>query len=274
MEAEPMRPIVLAILVSTLSAACGGSRNASQPSPVLTGVTITAPSTGALFLGETYTFSMSARLSDGTIVTTGGTWGSDAPSVATVNSSSGAAQIVGLGEATIYVDYQGQRGTHRIRSTVGYDGTLSAISRVTSCVDTGDWAAVDACEEFPNGFEADFTGTFTQSDRTVTAVMSLGGEYQADPAIGQVSDSGELRFETVHKDGDMTVTVGWTLRPSGVDQVSGSHALRFEFVGVAGYVDVAATILPGPITRIAAPGASGDRSYDAAMARASRRLPR
>jgi len=268
-----MRAIVVAILVSTLTSACGGG-NASRPSPVLTGVMITAPATGALILGHTYSFSMSARLSDGTTVTTGGTWGSDAPAVATVNSTSGAVQIVGLGEATIYVDYQGQRGTQRIRSVFGYEGTLRGTSRVTSCVATGGWAAVDACEEFQDGFEAPFRGMFTQADRTVTAVMSLGDQYQADPATAQVSDDGELRFETIHRDGDMTVTVEWTLRPSGLNQVSGGHTLRFDFVGVAGSLDVGATIAPGPLARVAASGATAERSYEAAIARLSRRLQR
>jgi hypothetical protein len=269
-----MRAAFVAFILSALFAGCGDGGSPSRPSPVLAAVTITVPETGVLFLGETYTLTMNARMSDGTIITTGGTWNSDAPTVATVNSTSGAMQIVGLGEATISVDYQGQRGTQRIRSTVRYEGTLRAASRVTNCVDTGDWAAVDACEEFPTGFEAEFTGEFTQSDRTVTAVMSLGGDDLATPATAQVSDSGELRFESVHTDGDMKVTIQWTLQPSGLTQITGTHVARFEFVGVAGHVDVVATIIPSGITRVVGSVASTRRSYGDAITRASRRLQR
>jgi hypothetical protein len=271
-----MRAAVVTFIISALCAGCGDSGgNGARPSPVLAAVTITMPRAGALFLGDTYTFTMSARLSDGTIVTTGGVWGSDAPTIATVNASSGSVQIVGIGEATIYVDYQGQRGTQRIQSTVGYEGTLRATSRVTSCVDTGDWEAVDACEEFPNGFEADFTGTFTQADRTVTAVMSLGSDdFAGNPVTAQVNDRGELRFESVHNDGDMTVTIHWMLGPSGLTQVAGTHVLRFEFVGVSGHVDVAATLIPSGITRVVGSAAPTGRSYAETISRAARRLQR
>ena len=185
-----MRAAFVAFIIPALFVACGGGGNGSRPSPVLTAVTITAPGGGVLFVGETYTFTMNARLSDGTMITTGGTWGSDAPQVAEVNAVSGLVQIRGIGEATIYVDYQGQRGTQRIRSTVKYEGTLFATSLVTSCVDTGEWEAVDACGEFQTGFELGFSGKFTQSDGAVTAVMSLGDDNRGAPVTAQVRSAG------------------------------------------------------------------------------------
>jgi hypothetical protein len=231
--------------------ACGGGGSGPPPSPTLTSVTIVAQD-GILFLGQTYTFSMSARLSDGATVTTGGTWGSDAPAVATVNSVSGSVQIVGLGEATIFVDYQGQRGTRRIRTTVRYEGTLDGVMRLTGCSQTGEWATGKACDEFRNGDEFLALGTFTQSETTVTAVMDLGDgddPFPAPPVAATISGSGELRLESVHRDGGLTGRAQWVFRPTGLTQIEGTIVIRWTASGVSGFMENRANILPTTIIR-------------------------
>lgn len=269
-----MRANACAMALLLVLAGCGG--NPGRPDdPDLVSVTITNVPPGFLFLGETYTFAMSARMSNGTTVTTGGTWGSDAPAVATVNSVSGQVQILGLGDATVYVDYQGVRGIQPIQSTVRYAGQMEGVSRIRRCVDTGDWALVDTCAEFPNGSAGTFEGTFTQSGRSVTAVMSLGGGETSNPVTATVSDAGELRFDTSHAFEGLTARVRWSLQPSGLTQIRGNHTIRFQAAGVSGYVEITADIDPFGISQAVPGGAAGaadslERRLERALERARR----
>lgn len=255
-----MRRVALACLLAS-AAACGGS--STPPSPVLMGVAITAPP-GILFLGQSYQFAMAATLSNGRVAATGGRWGSDAPGVATVDSTTGVVDVVGLGEATIFVDYEGQRATHRVRTTMRYEGRVAGISEVIRCVATGDHSKDAVCLQPPRAIKGPFWGTFTQNDRTVTARMLLSDPEPEEehwdtetssPVSTQINDAGELRFETRHRRASQTAVVQWTLRPAGVAQLRGTHVMRFRSTLQTGYLELTADIVPVAIDR-PAPGLS------------------
>jgi hypothetical protein len=264
---------LIAISLTSLVVGCGGKSGAAPtPTP---GNIVMGGQDGTLFLGETYAFSMSVSLSNGQTVTTGGTWGSDAPSVATVGVTDGAVNIVGLGAATIFVDYQGLRATRLVQTTVRYAGRLDGVSRTTRCVATGDWLKGDACSEIPNGSEATFVGTFTQSDRSVTATMSLGEGDIVSPVTAQIDSAGALRLDTTHTGDGLTGTVRWSLRPSGLSEIQGDQVLRFTVEELSGYVEVTAQIVPARISRTASVSArTRAASIRDTLARSVQRLRR
>jgi hypothetical protein len=251
-----MRHLLIAIVAAVLMSGCDNPTRAGGDDDFPPVVSIVAPD-GLLFLGESYSFSMSARSSNGSVVTTGGTWGSDAPSVATVEAS-GRVQVVGIGEATIYVDFQGVRATKRVRTTVNYAGTLDGGYQVTGCSETGAIAAQDLCKEAPNGTVFGYQGTFTQTGETVVATMDLI-EFPAEPVSATVNSAGELRFQTEHREELLIATAEWIFRPSGLRQVQGSVVIRMRVIGVSGTLTLRGNLLPDSIARFDAPAGTSMR---------------
>jgi hypothetical protein len=240
-----MRRVIIATGIGLVFVSgCGGS--STPPSPVATGVVIVAPE-GVLYLGVTYTFTANGQLSNGTTNAAAGTWGSDAPSVATV-SSTGQVQIVGLGEATIFVDAQGMRGTRRIRSTVNYAGEIDGALRVTGCSQSGVFAQNDACDEASNGTLFRFLGEFSQNGgNVVVATMDLV-DWPAEPVTATVNGAGELRFTSEHRQTDdgleFVGTAQWVFRPRGLTQIEGTAVWRMRIAGLAGTWELRGTIPP------------------------------
>ena len=71
-----------------------------------------------LFIGAIETFRATATLSDGTTQPiSGGTWGSNEQQIVSVEPSTGRVTGIGSGNATVFVDYQGSRGTRAIQRT-------------------------------------------------------------------------------------------------------------------------------------------------------------
>lgn len=248
-----MRITSIALTATLAAAGCGGGSTA--PTPVPTSLAITRPPGNFLFLGETYTFGMVAELSNGGVVPTGGTWGSDAPSVAVVEPATGQVQIVGVGQATIYVDYKGQRASVLIRTTVRYEGTLDAPARITRCTATGIWKDQDPCRPHVLGAPSVAFVTFTQADTSVTAVMDLSGcigGASSLPAAATVSDTGELVFEAIHRDESITVRGRWSLRPVGLNQVQGTVVYRTTSTWTSGFLEREVSVGPSAISTSAA----------------------
>jgi hypothetical protein len=254
-----MRHAVLLPIVSAfLCAGCGDDRGAA-PTPVPSSVEIAGPS-GHLFVGQTYQFQMDARMSDGTRVTTGGTWGSDAPIVAI--DANGVVRVVGIGEATIFVDYQGQRATRRLRTTFLYEGQLDSSARgqrmaVTRCRGTGWWSTRAYC-----GSERTFA-TFTQQDNVVTAAITVVwdsdsfSESRFPAATAVIGATGELGFESLDVFAGDEVGTRWRLRPFGQTQVTGTFTVRVTDPARSGYLEWEEAIEPTSLTRH---GASASRA--------------
>jgi hypothetical protein len=242
----------------------GGCGSGSPPTPTPTGLTIVGPE-GVMFLGQIYSFTASLQLSNGTSNTVSGNWGSDALSVAVAQTTTGQVNVVGIGEATIFVDAQGLRATKRIRTTVNYQGRLEGGFRQTSCSQSGVFATGNVCGDFPNGTLFGFTGTFTQTGENVVATMDLI-EFPADPVNATVNGAGELRFTTEHREENLTAIAQWVLRPSGTTFVDGTATWRIRAIGLSGTWEIKGTILPAPIARSLEPSsAAGTRAVKEAL---------
>jgi hypothetical protein len=236
------------IVSALMFSACGDGNGARPaPTPLRSSIEIAGPS-AYLFLGQTYQFHMEARMSDGTRATTGGTWASDAPAIATVDGN-GVVSVVGVGEATVYVDYQGQRATRRIRTTVLYEGVLDSAAAggvvgLTRCTGTGWWSARQYC-----GSER-MVATFTQQENVVTGVIVLVwdsdsfSETAFPPVTAVISPTGELSFESAGSaDGDDVVT-HWRLGPVGRTRIAGTFTVRITDPRQPGFLEWEEAIKP------------------------------
>lgn len=226
------------VLVSCGGGSGGGPNN---PSPTPTSITIT--STGAtMFLGQTETFSATFTLNNGnTQIVSGGTWGTDAPGVATVNPATGLVTAVGRGDVTIFIDAQGLRGTKRITVNVTYSGTWSGSYRFTSCSHSGDLAALDFCGLFPIGLTDSVVMTLTQTGSTVTGRTALDGLTSGQFSTPIAADGG-LTFTAVFTDGVVTISQAWQVNIAQSGQMTGTVVQTWTGAGLNGNGVVSGTI--------------------------------
>jgi hypothetical protein len=235
-------------LVSVLSAlvvlaSCGGSSGGgpNNPTPTPTSITVVSSST-TMSLGQVETFSANFAMSNSTTqIVTGGTWGSDAPSVATVNPTTGLVTAVGRGEATIFVDAQGLRGSKRITVNVTYTGTWTGSYAFTGCTHTGDLALIDFCGIFTIGALDPVSFTLTQTGNTVTGRTSLD-IFVSAPFTATVAGNGGLTFTAVYSDATVTISQAWQINIGQSGQMTGTVVQTWTGAGVNGNAVVSGTI--------------------------------
>ncbi|MCG2814490.1 MAG: Ig-like domain-containing protein, partial [Candidatus Aminicenantes bacterium] len=83
-----------------------------DPTPTPTAVTVTS-NNSTIYVGQTEQMTATVTMSNGTTKAATGTWGSDNTNVATVNQS-GLVTGIAAGDATIYCDAEGLRGTKKL----------------------------------------------------------------------------------------------------------------------------------------------------------------
>ena len=159
--------------------------------PTATSITVNS-SSGFLVLGQTETFTATLAFSDGTSQTlTGGAWGSDAPTVATVGATTGLVTSARSGEVTIFVDAQGIRGSKRITVAPNYQGIWSGTYLVTSCTETGGFVAGGLCAAvFTNGASLPVAFNLTQTGGNLIGQTALGGVVSSQFLTTVVSGGG------------------------------------------------------------------------------------
>ena len=180
-------------------------------------------------------------------------------------------RIVGVGEATIYVDYQGQRATRRIRTTVRYDGRLDTSARATGCLEGGVYRRLGACLGWV-GSTLDLHAVITQDGSNVVAVTEERGvncgveSVDAFPAVtATIEPNGELRFHSTREirvDGVLSMKreYRWILRPVGLAEIGGTVVFRvatWDDPGF-GYLEAQTTVVPVSPTRPASAAATAD----------------
>ena len=189
------RTLVVVALLTTVGA-CGGNGGGgpttpSAQTPTLPGLSIT-PATDLIKIKASETFTANATFSDGSSRSVQATWGSDTPSVATIDST-GRAMGVAPGLATIYADYQAMRATRLLRVVPDYQGTWQGDWSVTGCGDEGDWTGV--CQLAPNGTVWALTLGITQTRDSVTGTTDFYGDDLVNlpgPVSGTIGQSGHL----------------------------------------------------------------------------------
>lgn len=177
------------------AAGCGSGAGVGSPTPITPSLSsITVTGTDLLLIGTSETFTVAGNT--GTL--TRPLWGSDAPSVATVDPGTGQVTAVGTGTATIFVDANGIRGTKLIRTLPNFAGSWHGLSQETACEASGDFAVLRLCLSPPDYSIDEMRMTLTQNRDSISGGFTLS--YGSGDVSGSVSPEGTLTFTGTVRD--------------------------------------------------------------------------
>jgi len=136
-----------------------------------------SPTSVNLQVGATQQFTATATYSDGTtgnVTSSGTTWSSSAPSIATINGS-GLATAVAAGQATLTATYQGKSGSAALTSTAVPVTSLVVTPTSVNLV-VGGTEQFTATATYANGTTGNVTtsATWSSGNTSVVTVNSSG----------------------------------------------------------------------------------------------------
>ena len=230
------------LVVAALVTACGGDSPSAPSTPTVTPQSVTVVSSSdRIFIGASETFTATATMSDGSTRSVSGTWGTDAAGVATVDASSGRVTGMGSGMVTVFVDYQGRRGTKLIRGLPNYQGTWSGSYVVRSCSQTGIFTQVNACGDTLSVNRVLPTNlNLTQDADRVQGRFHLG--TLGGDATGPVQTDGRLAMSGVIQDSGLVNEVTWSLESHSAGRITGGLSMLWRVSGFSGDARVSADI--------------------------------
>lgn len=237
-----MRRLWLGAACSMLVSACGGEGGSAPAAPAVTVQTITVSSSSDLLhVGASETFTATASMSNGgSQAVSGGVWGSDAPSAASVEASSARVTGAGSGTATIFVDYLGRRGTKLIRVLPNYQGTWSGSYAVRSCAHSGDFGRINFCGNFPVNRVFPTNLNLTQDRDRVQGRFFLG--QLGGDGNGPVQGDGRLLLTGAVQEPTTTIETVWTLDSTSAGRITGTLSFNWRGTGLSGDMRVVADI--------------------------------
>ena len=231
----------LGLLFGLVSCGDGGTPTSPPPpGPPLTttALAITSP-TDLLKINQSETFTLTASMSDGSTRTAAGTWRSDNPVVAAVDSN-GRVTGAGSGETAISAQSNGMSATPRtIRVLPDYQGRWGGDWRLAGCTTDGDWARSDICRDVPVGTLLPFGLTLTQDRDSAAGTATL--DDVVGPVQGSIRLSGHLGVGgtfTFSDEGitiDVTVT-DWETTTTDNQRMTGRFVLVFRAARLQGSV--------------------------------------
>lgn len=228
--------------------ACGGKGSPTASTPTIVSITVSS-SGGTLVLGITETFTATAVMSNGTSqALVGGTWGTDAAAVATINPATGLVTSVATGDVTIFVDAQGVRGSKRITVVQSYTGIWSGKYNITACTQTGDFAspAINLCSILAVNQQPSVAFNLTQTGSTVTGQTALGS-LVSSPFTTVAGPGGALTFQALNTLDTLRITQAWQLNVTPAGQLAGTVVQTWTDVTLTGQAVVSGTLLPGVV---------------------------
>lgn len=267
-----MRALALTGLLC-FAAGCGAT-----PFNVLaSNVTVTVPSTTAVSsgqsrvsLGRTEQMSASVTSGSGAVdAAPAGTWGTDAPGVATVNAA-GLVTTLSPGDVTIFFDSAaGSRGTKHLTVVGDFNGLWAGTYQLSGCTETGDFAANGFCATFTNGLSGPYTVSMTQTSTTINASWTLASSMfgyssaaTADGTFGTATSPTAARADT-----NFASTTSFQLSQTGIGQIAGTVQVTFtsprlagsgRFTGRIGTANRSTVAVPTNVTFFGAPSTFTD----------------
>ncbi len=224
-----MRVVALSGLVC-LAVGCGAVTPPTSPAASVTlasmATTTVASGQSRVSIGRTEQMSAAVTASTGSIDSAPtGTWGTDAPGVATV-SQAGLVTTISPGDVTIFFDSAaGTRGTKHLTVIGDFNGTWSGMYQLSGCTDTGDFAGSGFCSTFTSGLSGPYIVTMKQTNGVVDASWELASStYRFASANGAVGGAFGSNTEPTGAGGDFTfgAVAGFQLSQSGVSQIGGT----------------------------------------------------
>ena len=221
-------------VVCTLAiAACACGDDKTAPSPTVAGIVVTSTS-DLLFIGANETFTATATLSDDTTRTiTNGVWGTNDPQIVSVEQATGRVLAIGSGNATVFVDYEGQRGTRAIRALPNFQGAWSGSYVVRTCTETGEIAEAELCSDvFVVGSELPLNLIASQTRDVATAQLFLGSLL--GNVDGTVQLNGEWPASGTIRSGEVSIETVWVFQSAQSGRITGSGNFLIRADGVSG----------------------------------------
>ena len=268
---HPYLGIVVVCGACAALSACGSSKSPAAPAaPTSTGISVTFPAGGTIYIGATAQLQVTETLSDGTTKPVTAAWSSDAPAVATV-SQTGIVAPVAAGEATISADANARRGTLRIRVYPNFNGTWVGAETMISCDDSGVFDNLCADPAFYTAGETfRHDSRHTQTDAAATTTVDLGGGMTASGAA-TVSIPGELQLPTTRvrpEDPDIKVDVeNLRFRSDVPSRLTGNYGIRFSSPNIEGSVLIGLRL--DNVARTSSTSATAAERYSLSNARGS-----
>jgi hypothetical protein len=168
-------------------------------------------------------------------VTTG--WQSDAPGIASVTTG-GLVTGVANGRATIYVVASGRQGQQVVRVVPDYQGRWIGGLRVTSCAETGVFAELDFCDDFPVGETLGYSLNLSQTGEQLTSTVIYGPELTLAPVNTPIREDGSAAFSTSgsYSDSGVTISVApsFTINSPRVSELTGTSTDVWRLPNITG----------------------------------------
>jgi hypothetical protein len=238
----------LLAVATVLGAGCGkgnnGQSNGTPTGPSSTAITsIAVNSSGpTLTVGNTETFTATATLGSGsTQPLSGGVWGLDALTVASVGGSTGAVKGLTAGAVTVFVDAQGVRGTKLINVVPNYQGQWAGTYTVNDCADSEDFHTGGLCALFTPGAQPSAGFQLTQNGKTVTGVAVLG-QVSSSLFSASIGGDGSLTFSVNAVVQTTTVAQSWSINVPTPGQMTGTLHQEWSDSVAAGHATINAAI--------------------------------
>ena len=260
-------------------AGCGGnSPSGPSQTPASGAPTSVAIAAGVdlMKLKATGTFGLTANYSNGNAGSVQGTWRSDNPSVATVDTT-GRVTATGTGETNIVGEFQGLRATQPLRVVPDYQGRWNGDFSVTGCTADGDFQRGNFCAEFPTADLFALTMGLTQNRDAVNGSSDFGD--LPGPVQGSIRMSGHLMLSAsfTFPDDDIVVDVtltDWEALTTDNERMTGRFAFAVRASRLQGTARIECdlrTFGKTSTTPVAAQSRAGGRIFPDAVRRAVRR---
>jgi hypothetical protein len=220
---------------------CGGSNGPTGPT--ITSIMINSTS-AFLMLGQTETFTATINFSNGTTqALTGGTWGSDATTVATVGAATGLVTTVRSGDVTIFVDAQGARGSKKITVVPNYAGIWAGSYVVNACTQTLGFITANLCgTTFTIGATLPVAFNLTQTGGTVSGQTAIGSIPSNQLSTTAVAGGG-LVFQATAFFQTVRIDQAWQLNQANAGQLTGSAVQTWTEPSTTGQMVVTTTLI-------------------------------
>ena len=219
------------VVTSACSNKASGTGTAPSPTTSSVAVTLTSP----LRIGESAQAAATATMSNGQTQSVTSGWQSDIPTVARVSD---AGQVTGVanGRANIYVISGGQQGTLGIRVVPDYLGRWSGRLLVTTCTQSGAWAEINFCGDFPAGSSDPFGLSVNQTGESINARPNYGSSVF--PSVGSsIEPDGSASFVTTlvcSCNPPISIEGSWTMNGPRSGELAGTVNEVWRATGIPG----------------------------------------